>query len=145
MSAHPCEGLARLMHNLLSPCTHAPYCEDHLQDTSEFVRVMDQVRAGTFLSNLGSNHITHTSKAFALDVVSMFVKLPTEKGAQCCAQEWDKFKAEHHPEHSMTGRILKKIILFILANSWFEFDDIVYSILSGTAMGQRHSVGLLMH
>ena len=55
MSADPYEGFGRLMHILLSPCTRAPYSEDHLQDTSEFVRVMDQARAGTFRSSLGSN------------------------------------------------------------------------------------------
>ena len=75
-------------------------------------------------------------------VKNMFVNAPVTKKPQCCALARDKFKADHHPQHPMTWSILKKIVLFILENSWFEFDDIVYSILSGTAMGQRHSVGV---
>ena len=79
-----------------------------------------------------------------MDVTSLYTNIPHEEGADWVSdfygetiQFWHQYKINLAPIDKQT---LKKLILFILKNSTFEFNDHFYVQNYGTTMGASFSV-----
>lgn len=106
---------------------------DLLKDTTSFLNLIE----------LNKNNYTHTY-LITMDVTSLYTNIPHEEGAKWVSQYytntlkyWDKYNIQLKP---VTGEILEELILFILKNCTFEFNNDCYKQNFGTTMGANFSV-----
>jgi len=105
-----------------------------LQDTTAFLNILQQYQ--------NEFQITETTYLISLDVVSLYTNIPHEEGAEFVSQyyfdtlsQWENYLLP-----PITKEELKDMILFILNNCTFTFNNKFYKQNYGTTMGAIFSV-----
>eukprot|EP00969_Alexandrium_andersonii_P088677 3912688-Alexandrium_andersonii.AAC.1 len=102
MTAHPCEGLSKWLHELLAPALCAEFLPDFIKDTTQFITLMESARAGTHHAVWTTELASPASRPFSLDVVSMFNNIPPTLGARACATMWSRLCDARGGAHPVT-------------------------------------------
>ena len=113
-----------------------------LQDTTAFLNI---------IQNLNKNFpISDQTYLITLDVTSLYTNIPHEEGATFVTEYYEQTK--HLWTNPVMPLIIKtklfELIMFILTNTTFNFNESLYKQLFGTTMGARFSVkfaNIFMH
>ena len=99
--------------------------KSHIKDTTHFLKKIKsypQIRGDTLL--------------VSADIISLYTNIPHEEGIDACIYFIEKYRTTL-PSFTPNKTILKTLFLFVLENNYFEFENILYKQLFGTAMGTK--------
>ena len=107
---------------------------DLLQDTTAYLNLLNKYQEQI--------EITDNTYLISLDVVSLYTNIPHEEGAQFVSEFYEETKQYWNNPHLplISAEQLKTMILFILNNTTFTFNNKFYSQKYGTSMGAIFSV-----
>lgn len=103
-----------------------------LQDTTAFLQIIDKMT------------VNNNTKLVVMDVCSLYTNIPHEEGAEWVSEFYeetlDKWPTNSSQLKPISRELLKELILFILNNCTFEFNNEFYRQNFGTTMGASFSV-----
>lgn len=94
------------------------------------------------LIKLNSN-VTNNTFLVSMDVTSLYTNIPHEEGAEFVSNfyiETLKFWNDNDSLIPLTKTEIYELILFLLTNTTFKFDDLIFRQNYGTTMGSKFSV-----
>lgn len=126
----PTRGLNQILDIYLTVAEkHIPYI---LRDTTAFLKILDEL------------NINKDTNIFTLDVVSLYTNIPHEEGARWVSDFYEEtLPLWNHTSPDITPvdkNIIYEMILLILKNTTFSFDNQFYCQNYGTTMGAIFSV-----
>ena len=65
----------------------------------------------------------------------MYTNIPWRLGAECCGDVWEALRHAQFPAHPVSRAVLVDLVLFVLGNAYFCFNNQVFRQLIGAAMG----------
>lgn len=78
----------------------------------------------------------HNILLVTIDVQSLYTNIPHKEGIEACLFFTEKYR-KFLPKYAPNKTILKTLLLFVLENNYFEFENKIYRQLFGTAMGTK--------
>ena len=119
----PTERLSAFVDSILQSIAKSQ--KSHLKDTTDFVNFIERTTLpeGTFL--------------FSLDVTSLYTNIPQEEGINTVCRAYENFYGDNTSIHTQS---LREILILILQENSFEFNDKNYLQIHGTAMGTKMAV-----
>jgi len=103
-----------------------------LQDTTAFLQLINTVT------------INKDTKLVTMDVVSLYTNIPHEQGAEWVSEFYhetlNKWSQSNQQIVPVSREEIKQLLLFVLRNSTFEFNNEFYHQNYGTTMGASFSV-----
>jgi hypothetical protein len=104
-----------------------------LQDTTAFLQIIEKIT------------VNNNTSLVVMDVCSLYTNIPHEEGAEWVSEFYeetlDKWPANRSQQlKPISKELMKTLILFILNNCTFEFDNEFYRQNYGTTMGASFSV-----
>jgi len=92
-----------------------------------------------FLIKIKNHPKTHNKTLLvSVDIISLYTNIPHEEGINACIHLIENIKYRTLlPSFVPNKTILKTLFLFVLENNYFDFENILYKQLFGTAMGTK--------
>ena len=115
------ENISRFLSHCISPLTNK--LQSYIKDTKHFLTQI-----------LTKKTLSKNSILLTIDVTSLYTNIPHNEGIDACLHYIEKYRNEL-PSFTPNNSTLKTLFKFVLENNYFEFDNVIYKQLFGTAMG----------
>ena len=117
----PTERISKFVDFFLKPIVQD--VQSYIKDTTHFLVLLKE------LGRLPDNAILVT-----LDVSSLYTNIPNDLGIQACKEKLSQYRSG---ETKPTNSSILKLLDFVLKKNNFDFNDLHYLQVGGTAMGTR--------
>ena len=119
----PTERISAFVDNILQPIAQSQ--KSYLKDTTDFINFIERTT------------LPESAFLVSLDVTSLYTNIPQEEGINTVCRAFENFYKDNMP---IPTHSLRKILMLILKENSFEFNDKNYLQIHGTAMGTKMAV-----